>query len=231
MINGNRQLNQSKITKIKRDILQGLDVLRFCPILVIEKGDVLEIIDGQHRFWVAKEMKSKVWYIVVEDFTLMDIAKINSNTEKWKTADFINCYVQQENTHYKKLQEFMQETKFPLSVSQRLLNRGHISSDSGLDQSDGDKFKRGKFTVEFEDKARKFLDAVRLFKEFNYWNSRHFLLAIEIVLKNEKCDFIELVEKYTENPGELKKCDSVKGYLNNLEEIYNYRMRTRRVIY
>lgn len=62
MLQGNRELNNAKIKRIKFDIMGGLDVLRYCPILVIENKQTgrLDIIDGQHRFWVAKEMKSKV---------------------------------------------------------------------------------------------------------------------------------------------------------------------------
>lgn len=231
MINGNRELNAGKIKKIKTDIMAGLDVLRYCPLLVVENGKRLDIIDGQHRFWVAKEMKSHVWYIIVENFTLVDIAKINSNTEKWKIKDYINCYISQDNKHYKKLEDFMDTTGFPLSVSQRLLHDGVITSDAGVDANTAEKFRRGKFTVEQEAKANKFVEAVRLFDQFPSWNSRHFLLAIEIILKSGKCDYVDLVDKFKANPGELKKQGSVKEYLSNLEEIYNFRMRIRRVIY
>jgi hypothetical protein len=231
MINGNRQLNNNKIKRIRNDILKGLDVLRYCPILVKENKNTLEIIDGQHRYWVAKEMKSKVWYIVVEDFTLHDIAKINSNTEKWATKDYINCYIQQGNVHYQFLREFMEKTGFPLSVTLRLLATGKVGGDAGVDEKNSDKFKRGQFEVLFEKEANRMVDAVRQFEEFPGHNSRHFIIAIELILKAGKCDFVELVDKYKEGTVKLLKRESIKEYLANLEEIYNYRMRQRRVIY
>jgi len=231
LITGNRQLNKAKIKKIRNDIIKGLDVLRYCPILVKENGRWLEIIDGQHRFEVAKEMNSKVWYIVVEDFTLLDIARINSNTEKWKTEDYINCYAAQGNEHYINLKKFLKETSFPLSVTLRLLSTGKVGKDSGMDQANADKFKRGLFEISFQNEAKAMVAAISMFENFSGRNSRQFILALDTILQAGKCDVVELVDMYKEGNVKLLKQESVKAYLTNLEEIYNYRMRIRRVIF
>lgn len=231
LINGNRQLNKQKIRRIENDILKGLDVLRYCPILVKEVNNKLEIIDGQHRFAVAKGLKSKVWYIVVEDISLFDIAKINSNTEKWNTNDYINCYAKQKNTNYIELKEFLDKTKYPLSVSLKLLSTGKVGSDAGVANKQAEEFKRGLFKIQFRQQAYRMFEATELFEGFQSRNSRHFIIAIDILIKANKCDLMELVEKYKDGNIKLQKKDSVKEYLVNLEEIYNHRMRQRRVIY
>lgn len=232
MINGNRQLNEAKIKRIRNDIAKGTDVLRYCPILVKESKDgKLEIIDGQHRFWVAKVLRTKVWYIVVEDFSLHDIAKINSNTEKWKTKDYINCYIQQGNDHYKKLETFIHTYGLPFTMSVRLLSTGGIGADGGLHQGGNDDFKRGSFTVAHETEAIRFAEACKLFDSFYGWGSRPFVTAISMILKSDKCDFAELVDKFKNDTAALQKKNTAKEYLASLEEIYNFRMRTRRVIY
>lgn len=231
LITGNRQLNKTKIKKIRNDIIKGLDVLRYCPILVKENGRWLEIIDGQHRFEVAKEMNSKVWYIVVEDFTLLDIARINSNTEKWKTEDYINCYATQGNEHYIKLKGFLKETRFPLSVTLRLMLTGKVGGDAGIDTINSEKFKRGLFEINHLTETTKMVEATSMFESFADKNSRHFIIAIDTILRSDKCDFAELIDMYKQGNVKLVKQDSVKGYLTNLEEIYNYRMRIRRVIF
>ena len=101
LILGNRRLNEEKISRIIKEITTGNDMLRYYPIQVSEHGEKLEIIDGQHRFHICKKLKVPVYYIVVkEDKSLPDIAKINSNTEKWKATDFINCYLEQKNKDY-----------------------------------------------------------------------------------------------------------------------------------
>lgn len=230
-ITGNRHLDIPKVKRIIRDIADGLDVLRYCPIMVIENGEFLEVDDGQNRLEVCKRINSPVWYILAEDLSIDDIIKINSNTEKWKTSDHIISNIDRENKNYIILRNFMKETSFPLSASQRLLSRGMIEADSGQSKGDSLKFKRGNFVVAEQDKAEKFAQAVKLFKDFPYHTGRQFLLAVEMVIKNKKCDYYELVEKYKSNPGVLQKQESVKAYLTNLETIYNHRMRDRRVIY
>lgn len=58
MIQGNRQLNNAKIKRIEKDISNGLDVLRYCPILVNEnaKGQ-LDIIEALCRIMNAGKIK------------------------------------------------------------------------------------------------------------------------------------------------------------------------------
>lgn len=231
MINGNRQLNQSKINRIKEDIQNGIDVLKYCPILCVENKNKLDIIDGQHRFWVAKELKSCVWYILVNGFTLQDIAKINSNTEKWKNADYINCYIQQGNKHYELVQEFMDTYGAPLSVTLRLLGFGKVGKDKGVNENVSLDFKRGMFIVNHEEYARQFMDSVMEFKQFPGCSTRPFIIAIDMIIAAGKCDFDELVQKFKADPSKLLKRDSAKEYLNNLEEIYNKGKKVRKTIY
>ena len=231
MINGNRQLNASKIKRIKQDINDGLDVLRYCPVLCIETNGKLDIIDGQHRFWVAKELKCPVWYVLVENFTLHDIARINSNTEKWKQSDYINCYVQQGNIHYQQLQDFLDKYAVPMSVALKLLTVGSVNHGAGLQEDAANGFKRGEFKVKTLKEAKEFMEQVSKFCEFKHYLSRPFLVAVDLVLKAGKCDFEELVGKFNIEPKQLQQRNSYKEYLANLEVIYNRGFKNRRTIF
>lgn len=232
-INGNRQLNEQKVKRIMRDIADGLDILRFCPILVRENNGKLEIIDGQHRYFVATKLKSQVWYVLAEDLDLEAIAKINSNTERWKNADYINAYVQLGNSHYIALQEFLDKYSLPFATSVRLLANGTLKgSDSNhvLESSMLD-FKAGRYRANKVKEAETFVSALRLFEDFPEWRSGKFIAAISIILAAKKADIVELSEKYKRRPERLVKCDSAKAYLALLEEIHNMHERTRKVLY
>ena len=110
MINGNRQLNERKINKIIKEIDNGNDMLRYYPIQVKENKERLDILDGQHRFWISKKLGRPVFYILVqEEKSMPDIAKINSNVEKWKNDDYINCYVQHGIEDYTILRDFFEK--------------------------------------------------------------------------------------------------------------------------
>jgi hypothetical protein len=226
MINGNRQLNESKIKRIVTDIENGIDVLKYCPILVKENGDTLDIIDGQHRFYVSRKLKTNVWYILSEGMSLHSIAKINSNTEKWNSKDFINCYCQLGNNNYICLRDLLDQ--FPLSVTDAvsMLTYGAPIRVSGAKE----KFEQGLFEVKQEDKAKTFLSVVSKFSFKNKF-TRNFLTAVHKVMEGEKIEIDELIAKVNSNSDELKVQVNYKDYLFNLESIFNKGKQTRKVIY
>lgn len=230
-ITGNRELNSLKINRIIKDIENGLDVLRYCPVLVKEEGGVLRIIDGQHRFFVSKKVKSPVWYIISEDMNLQQIAKINSNTEKWKDRDFLNCYIQLGNKHYQKLQEFIDEYNFPIGISLILLQKGMALGDGGGTSGIKHRFRAGEFEVLEWDKAVELSNQVKLFSSFPGHNHGGFIEAIGRIIRSGKIQIRDLVKKYERDPLLLTPQKNAKQYLNNLEVVYNQNLRTRQTIY
>lgn len=229
-IAGNRDLNFPKIDRIINDIDSGIDLLRYCPILVVERQNLLEIVDGQHRFYVAKEIGSKVWYIIAEELSLYDIARLNSNTEKWNAKDFINCYTQLGNPHYKALKTFLLKyNSIPVTTAISLLVDGKVNSGGSHSKTD---FEQGKFEIKFQSKAEAFMDMVHQFKCISKSKyPRPFLLAIEKISLAKKIDIAELIEKANNEDASLKYLETEKQYLTALEEIMNKGKHKRIVIY
>ena len=227
-INGNRLLNELKIKRIINEIQNGLDMLKYYPIVVDEN---MNVIDGQHRLYIARKLKVNVYYIISRKVELVGIAKINSNTEKWSNDDFINCYIVNGSKDYEKLRDFREEYGFPLSACQFLLMYG--SAERTLGGSDiKDDFQNGKFEVRFEEMAIQIAEAVLLFSRFPHYKSRNFIVAVNKIIVSGKCDIKEIAEKYNQqDAGSLKLQGNYKGYLTNLEEIFNYRNRIRQTIF
>lgn len=228
-INGNRDLNLRKIERIKQDINEGLDVLKYCPVIVSEKGGKLRVIDGQHRLQVAKDLKSNVWYVIAQEMTLPEIAKMNNNTEKWKPKDFINCYAQQGNKHYKTLHQFIQDYGFPLSVCLQLLTKGGNVNDIGGDTKG--EFQSGLFKVKSEAEAKRVGDIISRFKGFSGYTSRTFIVAICKIMGAGKVPIEDVIGAWEKNTEALKVQSSWKEYLVNLEILINIGKSKRRVIY
>ena len=84
-LKGNRPLVMAKVDKIIASNNAGINLFPYCPVLVNEDHYV---IDGQHRLAACRKMKSIVYYLVVPDFTLLQIATINSTMSKWKNSDY-----------------------------------------------------------------------------------------------------------------------------------------------
>lgn len=227
-IKGNRLLNESKINRIITDIKSGLDMLKYYPIVVDEQ---MNVIDGQHRLFIAKKLKVNVYYIISKKIELNSIAKINSNTEKWKNEDFINCYIVNGSTDYQKLRDFKDQYGFPLSVCQNLLMFGDAGGDGGSEDMK-DVFQQGKFKVNYQTKAVELAERVMLFKRFPNHRSRTFIVAVNKVVTAGKCEIEEIAEKYNQQDASaLRQQANFKGYLTNLEEVLNYRCSKRRVIF
>jgi hypothetical protein len=226
MIKGNRNLDLVKIKKIMADIERGTNLLKYCPILVIEKKSKLDIVDGQHRFIVAKKIKSPVYYILAEALTLYDIARMNSNTEKWKPKDFIHCYTELGNENYVKLSKLIKDFHgLPITTAINLLSYGKVRDGGGLE-----KFQRGEFIAEHEKEAKTILNATSKF-EFDFKYSRPFMKAICKIIEAKRYPIDELITKVNANIERLAMQDHEKKYLSNLEEIVSKNKQKRVQIY
>jgi hypothetical protein len=227
MVKGNRELDMNKLKKILADIDRGTNLLKYVPILVVEKKGKFDIVDGQHRFMVSKKIKSPIFYIIGESLSLYDIARMNSNTEKWKSKDFINCYSELGNENYKKLEAFLKS--FPgLTVSHaiRMLSRG-----KGAEKiSSIENFQMGQFVVSSEKEA---FDICNAAKEFNFVckYAPAFLVAISKIMDAGHITIGDLAGKVNAAPDQLHSHINYKKYLLNLEEIANKNKHKRVAIY
>lgn len=230
MINGNRQLNEKKIDRIIAEIQGGNDMLRYYPIQVRENKSRLDILDGQHRMYICKKLRRPVYYILVtENKSMPDIAKINSNVEKWSKEDYINCYVQHGNKHYEQLRDFLDTYHFSLSVALMLLKTGAPGAEGhypGL----VDEFRNGQFTIEHLSTAEDLAKQCQRFNAFANWKSRAFVIAIYRIMKADLISIEEVLAAYKKRPEMLTEQANYKAYINTLEQIVNVGKQKRIVI-
>jgi hypothetical protein len=231
LVDGNRSMNKNKIDRIIKEIKSGNDVLDESPILVNEIKNFLEIKDGQHRFEVAQQLKRPVHYIIKErNLSLYNVAKVNSNTEKWKASDFINCYAKAGNDNYKQLAKFHKAYGIAIGTCLTILTYGankHDGSREDLIVA----FQQGTFVVKKYKEAVQFAEICKSFSAFSGWNGRGFIVAISKILQADKCDFDILLKKFNRDTTKLTNQSNWKGYVNNLEMIYNYDNSKRKVIF
>lgn len=232
-IEGNRVLNGKKIDKIIKEIQSGNDVLDEVPILVKEAKHALEVLDGQHRLEVAQKLNRPVHYIIhKQDMTIHNVAKVNSNTEKWKSSDFVNCYATAGNDNYKKIDKFHKTYGVSIGSCLVLLHYGSYKNDTGFDRDNlTAAFETGTFEVKKHKEACTVMEICKTFSAFGGWNTRPFIVAICRILAAEKAELDVLVKKFTADTTKLKTHSSWKEYLVNLEEIYNIGNSKRRVIF
>jgi len=227
---GNRMLNKNKVKKIVSDIKAGFDRLADFPILV-DPAD-MKIKDGQHRLESAMQTQKPIYYILAEPMELHEIARVNSNTERWKAKDFINCYVEQGNEHYKILQDFIENYHFPLSSAIKALSGLHLT-DGGNKANLQQRFEQGQFTTSdnYLSETEELADLCERFDPFPARMSASFIVAIDSIHKKGLCDFDRLIDKFKKNPDRLKANQNRKEYINSLELIYNLNAHKRDIIF
>ena len=231
LIDGNRSINKKKTNRIISEIKAGNDVLDESPILVTEVKNYLEVKDGQHRLRVAQQLKRPVHYIIKkQDMSLYNVAKVNSNTEKWTSQDFINCYAKAGNENYKQLAKFHKTYGIAVGTCLNLLTFGAQKNDGGSDTLT-EQFQQGTFVVKKYKEAVQLAEICKGFSEFSGWNSRGFVIAISKIIQADLVDFEVLMKKYSRDPRRLQNQPNWKGYLNNLQLIYNIDNSKQKPIY
>lgn len=225
-LKGNRDLNEAKIEKIVKSVKSGLNFFKYCPILVNEDHF---IIDGQHRFWACRKLNLPVYFVVVPNFSLRQIAEINNNTSKWKIKDFMNCYIDANvnRDQYKMLEKISADNKLNISLCINLLMYGKVGG-GGMSEA----FRNGDFKVNFLDFTQRLIEQARQFEKFEAdWKSRPFLQAIEKLQSSDKYDQEAVIKKLTKHNLTISSQSSCKEYLNHIESLFNFKNSIRQAIY
>lgn len=224
---GNRKLNAAKIDKICKDVDEGFNMLPYCPIVVSENElGLFHIIDGQHRYEVSKKTENPVYYVICNTLTLNQIAQLNSRGEKWKPADFLNCYIKLGISDYEKIREVMREHRIAIKLSTDLLMYNSPSAKST------DSFQSGDFKCNFLEETNAILTLTHsIFERYTFSKDRYLIGAIQEIQKKGLCDFEKLKAKIAEAPMGMDKQTSVKTFIYNIERVYNHKNKIRQVIY
>lgn len=110
-LKGNRELKNANLKKIKESI-EKHGVIPGRPILVNKN---MEIIDGQHRFSVMKDLELEIEYEILDGDAITKAIVLNANQSQWNIGDYVHSYANQGIDCYRKLARF--EEKYKLGIS------------------------------------------------------------------------------------------------------------------
>lgn len=219
-IDGNRDINQLHIKRLKESMeTKYISV----PIIVNEK---FQIIDGQHRFYSAKELNKPIYYIEVDGLGLMDVHRLNSNTKDWNADSFLNGYCKLGKKQYLLYKDFKERFGFGHNEIQALLSNktrmgGHKIQD----------FKDGNFVIVDLNQATRNAEKITMCsKYYDGYKRRSFVYAMLDLFARDDYNHLEFLNKLSFQSVKLQDCTTVDQYLILIEEIYNYkRSKTTKV--
>lgn len=220
----NRPLDPTNLKKIRKSIEMN-NLLEFRPILV---NSNYEIIDGNHRFHVAKELGLPLYYQVNHEEIQCDMLLLNANQKCWSLMDYIHYYHQQGDKNYSEILEMIKKTNQPLKATLELMGLSGGGTTSM-------KLRRGEFKIEqicsIEEVIRKsdILNRVcEILSSHNtntsrYLSSSKFRVALVKILSHPDVDSEILIKKIEIKSRSVKNRSTCADYYEDIKDIYNWK--------
>jgi hypothetical protein len=188
------------------------------PMLVHRTKRGLEIVDGQHRFYVAKNLGISMWFVETENG--FDVAKINAPQCPWKVKDYAESFAKRDVESYVEAMEFAEKHKMQIGDAAALL--AGTTSYSNIRKS----FVSGEFKVTDRVNAHRMGYLYTEMRDIGRFAvDQSMRLALMAVARVPGIDLGRLVRNARRQPEKLIKYGTREGALNALEEIYNFGAR------
>ena len=217
----NRDLRPAKLLE---QSFQKHGYLYEYPVLCSENGDgTFHIHAGHHRFDLARRYDTGVWYMIV-DPKLTIFEREASSHGVWSSTDFISAYAKAGNEQYVQLQIFARAHNIPPRAAASLLWGETTSASTNITHH----LKDGTFII----RARDFAEAVVAVTDdlfslgISFATMRSFVAAIAQLIHLEDFDSERLIHRVTLYPSNLHKRTTMDEYLEEIEALYNYGIRS-----
>jgi hypothetical protein len=219
ILSGNRKVNELHLKRLIKSFEKNY---LFSPITINENW---EIIDGQHRFFAAKNLGLPIFYIMVFGYSLPEVQILNSNTSNWNKNDYLEAYCDLGYKPYLIMNKFMQDfPMFALTTCEALLR--NRSGEYYNDRSKG--FEMGDLVIDNLPLSYENAKKILMFKPYYVGYHRHiFVLTLISLFKNPNYNHLEMINKIKYQSSLLVHCSLRHQYLSILEEIYNFKRRDK----
>lgn len=218
LIKGNRNVFHDHVLRIKKSFARK-NIFHLNPAIVVEVGDVLGIIDGQHRIKAAEERDEWIYYVIGQGLELEDVELLNTSSRIWNGLDHMRRFVELGNEDYKILAKLMKETNTGLHNAIAALATN--PEETKAFNAPYDAFKQGQFKVYNVENAYEFINEVNFFRQFAHpsaWQRRGFYHAIWLMYWSEAIDFERMKNKFSS--GEYVK--EIGKYINPWQKVTEY---------
>lgn len=214
-IDGNRNLNLLHLNRLRKSMQER------ALFTIITVNEHYQIIDGQHRFEVCKELGLPIYYVICAGYGLREVHILNANSKTWNADDYLDGYCRLGNPHYLQYAKFKELYDFGHNDCMNILGGGDRGSDI-------QEFYKGNFEVINYMAAVEFAERMMLIGQYyEGYKTSTFVRAMYKLMKKPQFEFIEFLNKLKLNPSSLTSCVKVSQYITLIEEIYNYRRRDK----
>lgn len=226
---GNRIVDDAQENKIKESISKVGWIKN--PIVVNEK---MQVIDGQARLEVLKELGLPVQYVIAYGSGIDECISMNIGQSNWKVKDYVVSYAIRGNENYARLLELIccfdayniQEVAG--AIKNTIIRHGYASYylKSGDFEMSEDDYKE---TFSVLESCRDFLPILNKIPG----SSRVKRTALIWVVKNTKVNVSRLYKRLSERYPEISPVVDTRPdiFLSELSDVYNKGLAARNCVY
>lgn len=210
---GNRKINNRNYFKLLESMREKQLII---PILVNER---FEIIDGQHRFQAAKELKLPIYYFVVDGYGSEEMKRANLVSSNWTKNDFLNMFLADGEENYEVVKEIMDTYDVPVSLIIKV-----FAAMQGKNQKLVSKqFEEGNFDLKNVDNVKDFFASLEDFSFFKPYKTLQFSRAFLKLYMQPQYDHSIMQQRIEKRANFLTKKNTVDDYLVTLtKELYSF---------
>lgn len=213
----NRPIQVEKRGLLRKSMMKYGYLPEYPVVCVRGKDKKLYVRDGQHRLKIAEELGLPVHYVITEHQA--EIWEVNNTQKAWSMRDTAMCFAGQGNKQYLELLDFAEQNTVPLNLALQLLSDQACANGSNLTS----KFRSGGFVVKNRQSADRVMKLYHGITKFNKAiKDRFFLDALISVCRLAGVEDDRFTRGASRAAEHLKKYGTRDGYLEMLEELYNY---------
>ena len=217
----NRDVNKIKSLKAS---LEKHGWISAYPMNVKENGyGRYKIKDGHHRFEIAKMLGIPVKFVVCNDDST--VYELDKATNKWSLADVLISYCRSGNIEYQKIQQYCSKTGIGIMNAIEMLGGSTAGSANSIP-----KFKSGRFICNPNPYNAQIIgDIVIYCKQRGIDWAHHSILvtALSRIAWVKEFSPAHLKSKIKSFPYLFTKQPHLEGYLDMLENIYNFKSQEK----
>jgi len=213
---GNRDIDENHVKHLIKSMKEEyLEI----PIQVNQK---MEVIDGQHRLAACKELGFPIYYTIVKGAGLEQTQRQNALSKKWSMIDVLDSYCKRGFYDYIKIKSYMTDYGLTLHQSLMVLNLNQVGGASN------NIFRLGNFKVRDLNKSKAIVkDLNKLGKIVPITDVIIFRSFLNLLTKCEEFETDVFINKMQYQSQRFKKQRDIKMQLEIIEDIYNYRNRSK----
>lgn len=223
-LEGNRKLRLNNLDKMRESMIEEQLVI---PICVNEN---FEIIDGQHRYTICKELSKPVYYYIQAGYGIDQVERANRSNTNWQLNDFLQSFALKGNNNYQMIGEIIDTYNVLASDVVKVIAK--ITNNTALQVTHDFKEEKINIDEDLYERLIGFFECLTLFEDFSLYNKTKFITSFLDLYSYPKYNHSIMETKYAKLNNQLRHCTTKDDYLDILcNKIYSGKRVSKENIY